>query len=93
MGADPMVFQFISRRDAYPPAEGTPVATACAARFARGIRPRSGCPSRGGVSPVASGKVERWKSGKVRRSVDCAYSTTPYSTKGVRPYGVRVFEL
>ena len=37
----------VSRRDAYPPAEGTPVATACAARFARGIRPRSGCSSRG----------------------------------------------
>ena len=35
----------------YPPAGGTPVATACAARFARGIRPRSGCPSRGGIPP------------------------------------------
>ena len=40
-------YEFISRRDAYPPAAGTPVATACAARFARRIRPRSGCPGRG----------------------------------------------
>ena len=36
----------------YPPAAGAPVATACAARSARGIRPRSGCPSRGATRPT-----------------------------------------
>ena len=48
-----------------------------------------------GVSPVDNwdnGRLARceWKSGKVRRSVDFAYSTTLYPTNGVGPYGVSV---
>ena len=64
----------------YPPAAG---------------RPRSGCPSRGGVPPVAlrvekwnGGRVEWWKSGKVRHNS----TTPPLPTRGVGrgvPFRVR----